>query len=183
MRARSCRPVGTFRLGPRPQRRPPGPRRIRRAAGRDAWSGGRRTRRRERARRERAHAPCSPRGPGLSCGKGAPGAHQPVRRVARVRGSRPGAPSHPPAGRVGGAAEGREDRQAQGWSRRQVRPRRAGPGAGGGARGFIVYGAGPARIFRPFLHSSVAPEPAPLPGPRTHGQQRWPRQWDRQAVV
>lgn len=66
-----------------------------------------------------------------------------MRRVARVRGSRPGAPSHPPAGRVGGAAEGREDRQAQGWSRRQVRPRRAGPGAGGGARGFIVYGAGP----------------------------------------
>lgn len=67
-------------------------------------------------------------------------------------------------GRRGGWAERQgASGQARGRSRRQVRPRRAGPGAGGGARGFIVYGAGPARIFRPFLHSSAAPQPPPLP--------------------
>lgn len=72
---------------------------------------------------------------------------------------------------MGGAAQGREDGQARGLSRRQV-PRRAGPEAGGGARGFIVYGAGPACIFGPFLHSSAAPEPVTLPGPRLYGQLR-----------
>lgn len=71
--------------------------------------------------------------------------------------------AEPWAGGAGGRSGGRAGRQARGRSRRQVRPQRAGPGAGGGARGFIVYGAGPARIFRPFLHSSAAPQPPPLP--------------------
>lgn len=62
--------------------------------------------------------------------------------------------------------------QARGRARRQVRSRRAGPGAGGGARGFIVYGAVPARILRPCLQS---PQPPPLPGFGTRGQLRRPR--------
>lgn len=90
----------------------------------------------------------------------------------RARGAQPW------AGGAGGRSGGRAGSQARGRSRRQVRPRRAGPGAGGGARGFIVYGAGPARIFRPFLHTSAAPEPAPLPGLGTRregGGLKWKR--------
>ncbi|CAI9152559.1 unnamed protein product [Rangifer tarandus platyrhynchus] len=62
--------------------------------------------------------------------------------------------------------------QARGRACRQVRSRRAGPRAGGGACGFIVYGAGLTRILRPCPQS---PQPPPLPGFGTRGQLRGPR--------